>query len=97
MIWAFAVKLDGPIRPKQVTERSNKFLWGATQAKEAEENGSHITYHVSSELRPLTFTSLLLTCRLFYLDLTRCPVFYRVGRLYLPIVQVDLKALGDPD
>ncbi|KAI0837427.1 hypothetical protein F5Y06DRAFT_304790 [Hypoxylon sp. FL0890] len=79
MIYEWAVAVEEPIQVKQITRRSNKFVWGKCE-KEWRPGMRWILHNL--EEQPLAVVSLNRTCRQIYQDLERWPVFYRVNILH---------------
>ncbi|KAI1502601.1 hypothetical protein F5X99DRAFT_426984 [Biscogniauxia marginata] len=79
IIYEYVLPLDDPISPRQVTKKSNKFVWGKHSVRHVNDHmGNQIAMLVSEE-PPLMFTQLVKTCHQIYSDLTAYPVFYRVN------------------
>lgn len=76
MIYELAVYVDEPIRPRQIIDRSNKFVWG--------NHDCHVSPRARKVLRtseqPLTAMQLPKVCRGIYKDLEEFPVFYRINK-----------------
>lgn len=79
MIYEFAVYVNGPIKPLQVTHRSNKFTWGDFAWPEL---GLYHHPVAGSTEQPLTVTQLARVSRKIYKDLEDIPVFYRINQFY---------------
>ncbi|KAI1136800.1 hypothetical protein F5Y05DRAFT_420083 [Hypoxylon sp. FL0543] len=80
MIYEFAVAINEDVTVHQVTEHSNKFVWGRSRW----EDTWYPFVEVNEEQQPLTVVSLSRACRQIYKDLERWPVFYRVNTFKFP-------------
>ncbi|KAI5927382.1 hypothetical protein F4810DRAFT_363935 [Camillea tinctor] len=80
MIYEYVVALEQPIYPRQVTDRSNKFVWGnwCREQEPGSYPGRFLDILVPN-CEPLMITQLMTTCRHMYWDLTNNPVFYQVN------------------
>ncbi|KAH8194496.1 hypothetical protein TruAng_011334 [Truncatella angustata] len=81
MIFEFAVTLDKPVTPRQITQHSNKFTWGDRKQVPVHNHPGNNDYvwECQEDDRP-AIVSLSLTCKQFYDELRRYPVFYRVNQ-----------------
>lgn len=86
IIFEFAVKLDKPVAPRQITEHSNKFTWGDRKQVPVHDHPGNRDYvWECQETEPLAIVSLNLTCKQFYEELRDYPVFYRVNEFHFEI------------
>jgi hypothetical protein len=81
-IYEFATYVDKPIKPEQVTDRSNKFIWGDYQVRRHfnQPGAPGVTAVLESKEQPLAVTHLGRSCRQVHDELVEYPVFYRVNR-----------------
>ncbi|KAI1639052.1 hypothetical protein F4809DRAFT_638941 [Biscogniauxia mediterranea] len=81
MIYEYVVACAHPIRPQQVTQKSNKFVWGSCDWKWIDKDNIGSLSRISvPKGEPLMVTQLMKTCQHIYWDLTMHPVFYRVNK-----------------
>lgn len=80
MIFEFAVKLDKPVTPRQITGHSNKFTWGDRKQVPVHDHPGNRDYvWECQENTRLAVVPLNLTCKQFYEELRDYPVFYRIN------------------
>ncbi|KAF2999960.1 hypothetical protein E8E14_004311 [Neopestalotiopsis sp. 37M] len=86
IIYEYAVKLDKAIVPRQIAECSNKFTWGDREQVPVHNHpGNRDYFWESRDSERLAVVSLNLTCKQFYEELRRYPVFYRINRFQFDV------------
>ncbi|KAI0853924.1 hypothetical protein F5Y00DRAFT_257224 [Daldinia vernicosa] len=91
MIYEFAVAVNKPVRPRQVTARSNKFVWDPPLDQFPNRSVLRLEEGKSLVVGPLSRT-----CRSIYQELEKTPVFYRVNSFefyYAPDLHAFLAAI----
>ncbi|KAI1488875.1 hypothetical protein F5X96DRAFT_684574 [Biscogniauxia mediterranea] len=95
MIYEYVVSCAYPIQPRQVTEKSNKFVWRHSNLELIDKDniGSRSLIRVPKG-EPLMVTQLMKTCQHMYWDLTMHPVFYRVNKFVFESSKIAHKFLA---
>jgi hypothetical protein len=76
-IWEYVVAEEKPIRPVQLKEKSNQFIWSDAQWKK-DQFGCKIGKDVNA-VKPLMAVQLSLVCRQLYQEVATTHIFYRVN------------------
>jgi hypothetical protein len=78
--WTLVIALDESIKPIQIRERSNKFIWSITQIDPKAQSGKCV------ENAPLlTVVALSKVCRTLYEEVSLTHLFYKVNHFEFPV------------
>jgi hypothetical protein len=74
--WTLAITVDESIKPIQIRDRSNKFIW--SEAQDKPDKSGEMTVSIK-EAPPLTVVALSQVCRTLYEEVSLTHLFYKVN------------------